>query len=160
MLCDTREASIPAICHTVSIVIHDKYIQDTHTNAKHPLLPPTPAADSTHQRHFLGHTSYISAFAIDVDATLLVSAQEGRQAIIRLWDYATGACVAILNGEPAAGRCAWAVLLSFTDGWLRMSSMAVLPNMGHGNVQCWRPYGPMHVFVLVQVCILTENDDP
>jgi hypothetical protein len=70
-------------------------------------LPPliaTPllAADGSAQRYFSGHTSYVTAIAFDGAGALMATAQEGKQATIRLWDYATCTCLAVLNGERAA----------------------------------------------------------
>ncbi len=51
------------------------------------------------QRHFLGHTAHVCALALSADGALLASAQEGRTAVVRLWDWASGACLAVLCGE-------------------------------------------------------------
>jgi WD40 repeat protein len=51
------------------------------------------------QRVFLGHTRHVSALCLDEDATLLATAQEGKEGVVRLWDFATGKCLALLCGE-------------------------------------------------------------
>lgn len=51
------------------------------------------------QRFFLGHTAHVVAIAFDAEGAVMATAQEGKQAVIRLWDFKRGTCVAILNGE-------------------------------------------------------------
>jgi hypothetical protein len=58
-------------------------------------------ADGSAQRFLLGHTAHVCGLAFDAEGALLASVQEGRQAIVRVWDFRSGACAAILNGEAA-----------------------------------------------------------
>ena len=57
------------------------------------------AVASGRQRFFLGHTAHVVALAFDAEGCLLASAQEGRPAVVRLWDFASATCVAVLSGE-------------------------------------------------------------
>jgi hypothetical protein len=61
------------------------------------------ASRAGRQRHLLGHTAFVVALAVGSDGSLLVSGQEGKEAAVRLWDVASGACLAILCGEPRRG---------------------------------------------------------
>lgn len=54
---------------------------------------------SSGQRFFLGHTAHVCSLAFDAQGDLMASGQEGKQAIIRLWDFRTGLCLSILNGR-------------------------------------------------------------
>lgn len=56
------------------------------------------ASPQPRQRFFMGHTAYVVAVAFDAEGTVMASAQDGKHAIIRLWDFRSGQCVAILNG--------------------------------------------------------------
>lgn len=60
-----------------------------HPHAPSP-FPPFPPP---------GHTAFVCALAVASDGRLLASCQEGKEAIVRLWDTANCACLAILNGE-------------------------------------------------------------
>lgn len=66
------------------------------------VAPRLPQA-AGRQRHLLGHTAFVCALAVSADGGLLASAQEGKQALVRLWDVASGACLAILNGKRPLG---------------------------------------------------------
>lgn len=57
------------------------------------------AADGSSQRFFLGHTGAVVSVAFDIEGAIMATAQDGKQAIIRVWDFKTGQCAAILNGE-------------------------------------------------------------
>lgn len=59
--------------------------------------------EEQNQRYLLGHSDAVCALACSADGTLLASAEEGRLALIRLWDLPSGACISILNGEPGCG---------------------------------------------------------
>ena len=70
------------------------------------------------QRFLTGHTAGICAASFNAAGTLLATAQEGKPAVVRLWDFKSGACVAILCGHErdvtaldisADGRCLAAV---------------------------------------------------
>jgi hypothetical protein len=58
------------------------------------------------QRLFIGHTAWVTAMALGGEGKLLASGQEGRQPVVRLWDFETGDCLAILCGEFAFCRVA------------------------------------------------------
>ncbi|KAL6762256.1 WD40-repeat-containing domain protein, partial [Haematococcus lacustris] len=53
------------------------------------------------QRFFLGHTAPVVALAFDGEGRLMASAQDGRQAVIRVWDFRSRQCLAILNGHAS-----------------------------------------------------------
>ncbi|KAI8472679.1 MAG: hypothetical protein J3K34DRAFT_519551 [Monoraphidium minutum] len=53
------------------------------------------------QRLFVGHTAYVSCLALGGGGRLLASGQEGQQPVVRLWDFATGECLAILCAHAA-----------------------------------------------------------
>lgn len=57
---------------------------------------------SPKQRLLLGHTAYVCCLALSGSGQLLASGQEGPHAAVRLWDLATGECLAVLCGE-----CRW-----------------------------------------------------
>ena len=51
------------------------------------------------QRHLLGHTDAVCALALNGDGTLLASAQDGRQPIVRIWDVDSGKCLSVLKAH-------------------------------------------------------------
>ena len=51
------------------------------------------------QRFLLGHTNAISAMALSTEGNILATAQEGRFAHARLWNWETGTCIGILRGS-------------------------------------------------------------
>ncbi len=55
------------------------------------------------QRFFLGHTAHVVALAFDGEGALMATAQEGKQAVVRVWAFHSGQCVAVLNGACARG---------------------------------------------------------
>jgi WD40 repeat protein len=57
------------------------------------------ARQQRRQRLFVGHTAYVVCLALGGDGRLLASGQEGRQPVVRLWDFGSGECLAILCGE-------------------------------------------------------------
>ena len=63
-------------------------------------------SDGAHhpQRFFFGHTAHVCAFAFDHEGGILASVQEGKQAVVRVWDFRTGLCAAVLNGEGGSAR--------------------------------------------------------
>ncbi|KXZ51899.1 hypothetical protein GPECTOR_11g332 [Gonium pectorale] len=74
--------------------------------------PAVPAASpgaeerpSARQRHLLGHTAYVCALAASSNGQLLASAQEGKEAIVRLWDVGSCACLSILNANGSGLSC-------------------------------------------------------
>jgi hypothetical protein len=61
---------------------------------------PSKSSSLCPQRFFLGHTSHVVAVGFDAEGAIMATAQDGRQAVIRVWDFRAGTCVAILNGMP------------------------------------------------------------
>ncbi|KAK9823925.1 hypothetical protein WJX72_006401 [[Myrmecia] bisecta] len=57
------------------------------------------------QRYLFGHTNNVCGLAANAQGTLLASAEEGRLALIRLWDLPSGRCLAILNGHAGGMIC-------------------------------------------------------
>lgn len=57
-----------------------------------------PPPDPGRQRYLLGHTTFVCALAASSNGELVASAQEGKDAVVRLWDVASCTCLAILNG--------------------------------------------------------------
>ncbi|GIL93850.1 hypothetical protein Vretimale_214 [Volvox reticuliferus] len=57
------------------------------------------------QRYLMGHTAFVCALAASSNGELLASAQEGKEAVVRLWDVATCACLAILNAHASGLSC-------------------------------------------------------
>lgn len=49
------------------------------------------------QRFFFGHDAPIQSLLVSADGDLVVSAQEGDVAMIRVWDYSTGRCLFLLK---------------------------------------------------------------
>ncbi|EGR29689.1 WDr90 protein, putative [Ichthyophthirius multifiliis] len=45
------------------------------------------------QRFFQGHTSPICSLDVSKDGKMLVSAQQGKKAVVRIWDYLSGDCI-------------------------------------------------------------------
>jgi len=61
--------------------------------------------DSNQQRFFLGHTEKVVVMALGPNDTLLATCQEGKKPTIRLWEVATGECVAMLNAHGSDVHC-------------------------------------------------------
>ncbi|XP_028822928.1 WD repeat-containing protein 90 isoform X2 [Denticeps clupeoides] len=51
---------------------------------------------SGQQRFFTGHTDKVSALALSGDCTLLASVQVNTHTLLRLWDYESGRCLALV----------------------------------------------------------------
>jgi WD40 repeat protein len=74
--------------------------------------PPQDAAapaqqQQQQQRLFLGHSAWVSCLALGGQGSLLATGQEGKQAVIRLWDFGSppsegGKCLAVLCGEHSS----------------------------------------------------------
>lgn len=54
--------------------------------------------DKKHQRYFMGHSASVCCLSINDEGTLLASGQEGAQPIIRLWNFQSALCLAVLQG--------------------------------------------------------------
>ncbi|GAX72875.1 hypothetical protein CEUSTIGMA_g330.t1 [Chlamydomonas eustigma] len=61
--------------------------------------------DGSTQRFFFGHTAHVCAFAFDFEGTVMASVQEGKQAVVRVWDYHSGVCAAVLNAHAGGMAC-------------------------------------------------------
>jgi WD repeat-containing protein 90 len=61
--------------------------------------------DSNQQRFFLGHTEKVVVMALGPNDSMLATCQEGKKPTIRLWDVATGECVAMLNAHGSDVHC-------------------------------------------------------
>ncbi|XRB08526.1 centriole proteome protein [Pycnococcus provasolii] len=61
-------------------------------------------SDGTGQRFFVGHSAPVIGIAFSNDGSLMATAQEGKASVIRVWDFATGDCLSILNAH-AGGLC-------------------------------------------------------
>lgn len=70
----------------------------------------TRSSTARRQRLFAGHTSYVTCLALGAEGKLLASGQEGKQAIVRLWDFESGECLAILCGEWGLTRGARSII--------------------------------------------------
>ncbi|CAN9508568.1 unnamed protein product [Ophioblennius macclurei] len=57
------------------------------------------------QRFFIGHTDKVSSMAFNGDTTLLASAQAGSSSVVRVWDYPTGSCLAMLALHAHSVSC-------------------------------------------------------
>ncbi|GFR42731.1 hypothetical protein Agub_g3650 [Astrephomene gubernaculifera] len=64
-----------------------------------------PLVEPGRQRHLLGHTSFVCALAVSSDGGLLASAQEGKEATVRLWDVASGVCLTVLSAHASGLSC-------------------------------------------------------
>ncbi len=84
---------------------------------------------SPQQRHLLGHTAYVCAMAFDGEGGLMATAQEGKQAVVRVWDFATGRCLAVLCGE-------W--LRTQVEAMLMLVPWFVLPRSNSLCTNCMR----------------------
>lgn len=51
----------------------------------------------------MGHTSNVCAMAFGKDGRLLATGQEGRTGLIRVWDFKSGNCLAIVCGHQGGG---------------------------------------------------------
>lgn len=57
------------------------------------------------QRFFFGHSEPICCFTFSNNGSMIASGQEGLNPMIRIWDYLTGRCIAIISTEVAALKC-------------------------------------------------------
>jgi len=56
-------------------------------------------------RFFFGHTAPICCFDLNANGTLLASAQEGKNSLIRIWDYNSGRFLQILTMPVVVVKC-------------------------------------------------------
>lgn len=59
------------------------------------------SGDGRSQRFFFGHTAHVTAIGFDGEGKLMATGQEGKEAIIRLWDFTTGHCLCMLTGHAS-----------------------------------------------------------
>ena len=57
------------------------------------------------KRFFFGHSAPISCFDINSNGTLLASAQEGKNSIIRIWEYVSGRCISMVTMPVNQLKC-------------------------------------------------------
>ena len=69
------------------------------------------------QRFFMGHTAYICAVAVDGAAQMMASAQEGKEGVVRLWDFRSAACMSILWGKEGWAGGSWQREGADGEGW-------------------------------------------
>ncbi|KAG1677552.1 hypothetical protein FOA52_014450 [Chlamydomonas sp. UWO 241] len=62
-------------------------------------------ADGSTQRFFFGHTAHVAGLAFDAAGGIMATIQEGKQAVVRVWDFDTGACAAVLNAHASGLVC-------------------------------------------------------
>lgn len=48
-------------------------------------------------RFFFGHSKPISCFDINANGTLMASGQEGKNPLVRIWEYDTGRCLSMFT---------------------------------------------------------------
>lgn len=65
---------------------------------------------TSEQRFFMGHIAPISCIDISRDGKWIISAQEGKQSIVKIWDYKEGECVGSFQCPYNNIRC---ISLSF-----------------------------------------------
>ena len=56
-------------------------------------------------RFFFGHSAPVCCFDINQQGNLLASAQEGKNSIIRIWDYATARCITMVTMPVVSLKC-------------------------------------------------------
>lgn len=57
------------------------------------------------KRFFFGHSAPICCFDLSDDGNLVASAQEGKNSIIRLWDYNTARCITMVTMPVVSLKC-------------------------------------------------------
>lgn len=68
------------------------------------------------QRHLLGCANNICALACSADGQLIVSGEAGKPGLIRLWEAASGKCLALLHGMHAVKAGCDCMLQLYTVG--------------------------------------------
>jgi len=61
--------------------------------------------DTNQQKFFFGHTATVTVMALSPDDLILATCQEGKDPVIRLWEVASGECVAMLAGHGSDLVC-------------------------------------------------------
>lgn len=57
------------------------------------------------KRFFFGHSAPIVCFDLNNQGNLIASAQEGKNSIIRIWDYATARCITMVTMPVVSMKC-------------------------------------------------------
>ena len=57
------------------------------------------------KRFFFGHSAPICCFDVAAHGGMLASAQEGKNSIIRIWDYYTGRCISMVTMPVSSLKC-------------------------------------------------------
>lgn len=57
------------------------------------------------KRFYFGHSAPICCFDLNAQGTMLASAQEGANSIIRVWDYATARCITMMTMPVTSLKC-------------------------------------------------------
>jgi WD40 repeat protein len=57
------------------------------------------------KRFFFGHSAPVCCFDLSDDGNLVASAQEGKNSIIRLWDYNTARCITMVTMPVVSLKC-------------------------------------------------------
>jgi len=57
------------------------------------------------KRFFFGHSAPICCFDINEQGNMIASAQEGKNSIIRIWDYATARCITMMTMPVVSLKC-------------------------------------------------------
>lgn len=57
------------------------------------------------KRFFFGHSAPICCFDLNESGTLVASAQEGKNSIIRIWDYLTARCITMVTMPVVSLKC-------------------------------------------------------
>ena len=57
------------------------------------------------KRFFFGHSAPIVCFDLNYQGNLVASAQEGKNSIIRIWDYASARCITMVTMPVVSLKC-------------------------------------------------------
>ena len=57
------------------------------------------------KRFFFGHSAPICCFDVNANGQLIASAQEGKNSIIRIWEYTTGRCISMMTMPVQSLKC-------------------------------------------------------
>ena len=59
----------------------------------------------TQKRFFFGHSAPICCFDVNANGALIASAQEGKNSIIRIWEYTSGRCISAITMPVNTLKC-------------------------------------------------------
>ena len=57
------------------------------------------------KRFFFGHSAPICCFDVNANGALIASAQEGKNSIIRIWEYTSGRCISMMSMPVNTLKC-------------------------------------------------------